>query len=171
MTDAGSVEIEQGRDLLKAALRYAETLCYLGSRLDQSLRWPALSLVVKRVVTTDPDRLSALVPFVIAIRRQFLAVDACWDETFDRHLRRVEAQASVLRAVPKRLHRFVMPSAGTRRRASRRQRQVLMTAVGAWAALHPDLAELVGSDGHSPAPSRNEVNAGTSRQEERRVSG
>ncbi|GGU48183.1 hypothetical protein GCM10010211_10440 [Streptomyces albospinus] len=145
VTHAGSAEIEQGRDCLRAVLRYAETLSYLGSRLDRSLQWPALSLVVKRVLTANPGQLSTAVPCMIAIRRQFLAIDAGWDKTFDRRLRRAEAQASCLLAVPKHLHRFMMPSARTRRRPSPKQWQALMDAVGAWAARHPDLAELIGS--------------------------
>ncbi|MEU2869758.1 hypothetical protein ABZ769_11190 [Streptomyces olivoreticuli] len=143
VANAGCAEMEMARDTLLGALRYASTLCYLGSRLDRSLRWPALSLVFRGAVVANPDRLSALVPIVIAIRRQFLAADPGWDEDFDRHMRQVEAQASALRAVPKRLHRFIIPSAQAQLRASPRQQQALTAAVGAWAARHPALAELV----------------------------
>ncbi|MEU5417875.1 hypothetical protein [Streptomyces sp. NPDC020667] len=145
VANAGGAEMEMARDTLREALRYASTLCYLGSRLDRSLRWPALSLVFKGAVGANLDRLSALVPFVIAIRQQFLAATPDWDESFARHLRQVEAQASVLRAVPKRLHRFIIPSAQAQLRASPRQQQALTAAVGAWAARNPVLAELVNS--------------------------
>lgn len=153
VADAGSAEIEQARDTLKAMLHYAHTLCYLGSRLDRSLQWPALSLVVERAVMASPDRFSAMVPFVVAIRRQFLATDADWSEDFDRHLRLAEAQASMLRAVPKRWHRFIMPSAEGHRRGNPRQQQALTAAYRAWAVRHPALAELI-DDGRSPAPAQ-----------------
>ena len=88
----------------------------------------------------DPGPVLPLsVPFAVAARRQF---GADWDDHITGLSRRAGAVASLLRALPRRLHRLV-PADGTPVKGSPRQRQVLYAACAAWAEQHPDLAELV----------------------------
>jgi hypothetical protein len=139
MSQAQQAELEQARDLVKAVIEYAETVAFVGSRTDRSLRWPAFSIVHRKVITSTGPVLPLSVPFAVAARRQF---GADWDDHITGLTRRAEAVASLLRALPRRLHRLV-PADGTPVKGSPRQRQALCAACAAWAEQHPDLAELV----------------------------
>ena len=139
MSQAQHAEPEHARDLIKAVITYAETVAFIGSRTDRSLRWPAFSIVHKKVITSTSPVLPLSVPFALAARRQF---GADWDEHITGLTANVEAVASLLRALPRRLHRLV-PADGTPVNGSARQLQVLHAACAAWAKQHPNHAELI----------------------------
>lgn len=148
VADAGAGELEAARDLLAAMLGYLDTLVYIGRRTDRSLRWPALSVVGRRLLR-DRDALpAALVPFAAAARRQFLAQDPDWDAMLRRHIARAEAVASLLRALPRRLHRLIPVHGGAPPQTSAAQRRELLAVYTTWGAAHPEAHALI----FGPAP-------------------
>ena len=120
-------------------MAYAQTLAYLGSRTDWSLRWPAYSLVYRKVIGTAGHQLPLCLPFAVAIRRQY-------GPGMDDHVawlaRQAEAAASLLKALPRKLHRLVRAD-GTPVRPSPRQLNAFQAAYRPWAEQHPDLAPLL----------------------------
>jgi hypothetical protein len=62
-------ELEQARELVKTVMAYAQTVAFLGSRTDRSLRRPAYGLVYSRVIGAAGDQLPLCLPFAVAARR------------------------------------------------------------------------------------------------------
>lgn len=139
MNEAKPAELEQARELVKTVMAYAQTLAFIGSRTDRSLRWPAFSLVCKRVIKSTGSMLPLCLPFAVAARRQY---GPGWDDHIAGLARRAEAAASLLRALPRRLHRLVRAD-GTPVRYSSRQLNTFQATYSSWAEQHPDLALLL----------------------------
>jgi len=142
VAEADQLEIDAARDTLQAMLGYIRTLSYVAGRTDKSLRWPALTLVAKRVVDGNVVLPGAMVPFVIAVRRHYLAAAPDWDAQFRRHVGRAEALAELLRALPKSMHRFI-PRGGAAPVTLRGPHRHAAAAVLAWAQLHPQKWALI----------------------------
>ncbi len=136
MNEAKPAELEQARELVKTVMAYAQTLAFIGSRTDRSLRWPAFSLVCKTVIKNTGPMLPLCLPFAVAARRQY---GPGWDDHIAGLARRAEAAASLLRALPRRLHRLVRAD-GTPVRYSSRQLNTFQATYSSWAEQHPDLA-------------------------------
>lgn len=139
MNEAKHAELEQARELAKTVMAYAQTLAFLGSRTDRSLRWPAYSLVYRKVIGTAGQQLPLCLPFAVAARRQY---GPGWDDHVTGLARQAEAAASLLRALPRKLHRLVRAD-GTPVRPSPRQLNAFQAAYRPWAEQHPDLAPLL----------------------------
>ena len=134
---AEHAEFEAAREVMALILRYIDALAMIGSRIDRSLRWPALSFVGRRLLAERSSLPAAFVPFAMTARRQFLAQDPEWECTLEARVDHAEACVSLLRAVPRRLHRFVSATGRPAPRASAAQQRALLGAVRVWAAAHP----------------------------------
>jgi len=139
MNEAEHAELEQARELVTTVMAYAQTLAFLGSRTDRSLRWPAYSLVYGKIIGTADHQLPLCLPFAVAARRQY---GPRWDDHVTGLARQAEAVASLLRALPRKLHRLVRAD-GTPVRPSPRQLGAFQAAYRPWAEQHPDLALLL----------------------------
>ncbi len=139
MDQAEYAELERARDLAKTVMAYAQTLAFVGSRTDRSLRWPAYSLVYGRVISAAGDQLPLCLPFAAAARRQY---GPGWDDHVAALARHAEAVASLLRALPRKLYRLVRAD-GTPVRPSSRQLDAFQAAYRPWAEQHPELAQLL----------------------------
>ena len=62
MNEAEPAELEQTRELAKTVMVYAQTLAFIGSRTDRSLRRPAYSLVYGKVIGTASHQLPLCLP-------------------------------------------------------------------------------------------------------------
>jgi hypothetical protein len=139
MDEATRAELEQARELVKTVMAYAETLAFIGSRTDRSLRWPAFTLVRKRLINSTGPLLPLCLPFAVAARRHY---GSGWDDHIAGLARQAEAVASLLRALPRKLHRLVRAD-GTPVRYSARQLSTFQATYSSWADQHPDLALLL----------------------------
>lgn len=139
MDEAEHADLEQARDLVKTVMAYAQTLAFLGSRTDRSLRWPAYNLVYSRVISAAGDQLPLCLPFAVAARRQY---GPGWDDHVAALARQAEAVASLFRALPRKLHRLVRAD-GTPVRLSPRQLDAFQAAYRPWAEQHAELALLL----------------------------
>ena len=140
---AGHAEFEAARDAVALILRYSDALAFIGARTDRSLRWPALSIVSRRLLAARSTVPAAFVPFAVTARRQFLAQDPEWDRTLQMRVSHAEACVSLLRAVPRRLHRFIPATGQAAKKASASQQRALLGAVREWTAAHPHESELI----------------------------
>lgn len=125
--------------MTKAIMGYADTLAYIGSRTDRSLRWPAFSIVFKKVIKNSVCVTPLCLPFAVASRQQF---GAEWDDHIADLVRQADAVASLLGALPPRLHRLVPVNDG-QVKASARQLSAFQAAFSVWAEKHPDLVRVI----------------------------
>jgi hypothetical protein len=139
MNEAEHAELEQARELIKTVMAYAQTLAFIGSRTDRSLRWPAFTLVHKKVIDSTGAMLPLCLPFTVAARRQY---GPGWDDHIAGLARQAEAVASLLRALPRKLHRLVRAD-GTPARYTPGQLKAFQATHSSWAEQHPDLALLL----------------------------
>jgi hypothetical protein len=139
MNEAEYAELEQARELIKIVMAYAQTLAFIGSRTDRSLRWPAFTLVHKKVIDSAGAMVPLCLPFAVAARRQY---GPGWDDHIARLARQAEAVASLLRALPRKLHRLVRAD-GTPARYTSGQLKAFQATYSCWAEQHPDLALLL----------------------------
>ncbi|MGO9782516.1 MAG: hypothetical protein ACLPQY_22555, partial [Streptosporangiaceae bacterium] len=93
----------------------------------------------KRVIKNTGPMLPLCLPFAVAARRQY---GPGWDDRIAGLARQAEAAASLLRALPRRLHRLVRAD-GTPVRYSSRQLNTFQATYSSWAEQHPDLALLL----------------------------
>lgn len=140
---AGPDDLEAARASVGVILGYADTLAYIGRRTDRSLRWPALTVLARRLLADCCAVPAAFVPFALSARRSFLSQDPGWERTLEVHVARAEACVSLLRALPARLHRYVPVDGRPVPRTPASRQRALLAAVGAWAAAHPDQRELI----------------------------
>jgi hypothetical protein len=120
-------------------MAYAQTLAFIGSRTDRSLHWPAFSLVYKKVIKSTDPMLPLCLPFALAAQRQH---GPGWDDHVAELARQAEAVASLLRALPRKLHRLVRAD-GAPVRYSSRQLNTFHETYSSWAEQRPDLALLL----------------------------
>ena len=99
----------------------------------------AFSLVYSKVISSAGPMLPLCLPFAVAARRQY---GPGWDDHIAGLARQAEAVASLLRALPRKLHRLVRADS-TPARYSPRQLNAFQTAYSSWAEQHPDLAPLL----------------------------
>jgi len=90
MNEAKHAELEQARELVKTVMAYAQTRAFIGSRTGRSLRWPAFSLVYKKVIESTDPMLPLCLPFALAARRQH---GPGWDDHAAELARQAEAVA------------------------------------------------------------------------------